>query len=141
MATVPRAMRRMSTASSNAMSRILNRLSLSFRIRAAEEETLPLCVLLETRNLWILERIWLEFVSVPRTYFVYILASLSGTLYVGVTNNLHRRRAQHKIGSADSFTTRYRVDRLVYFECYSDILKAIAREKEIKIGVGKRKSR
>lgn len=91
-----------------------------------------MCVLLETRNLWILERIWLEFVSVPRTYFIYILASLSGTLYVGVTNNLHRRRAEHRIGSADSFTTRYRVDRLVYFECYSDILQAIAREKEIK---------
>lgn len=68
----------------------------------------------------------------PRTYFVYILASLSGTLYVGVTNNLHRRRAEHAIGSSGSFTTRYSVNRLVYFECYSDILKAIACEKEIK---------
>lgn len=61
----------------------------------------------------------------PRVYFVYILASLSGTIYVGVSNNLQKRTAQHWIGNESSFTTRYKVDRLVYFECFSDVLKAI----------------
>jgi putative endonuclease len=68
----------------------------------------------------------------PRVYFVYILSSLSGTLYVGVTNNLHRRVAEHRIGSESAFTARYAIDRLVYFECFGDILKAIAREKQLK---------
>jgi putative endonuclease len=65
-------------------------------------------------------------------YFVYMLTSLSGTLYVGITNNVQRRSAQHSIGKSGSFTERYRVDRLVYFETHSDVRKAIAREKQIK---------
>jgi putative endonuclease len=67
-----------------------------------------------------------------RVFFVYILSSLSGTLYVGISNNVQRRSAEHRIGSKKSFTARYSVDRLVYFETFSDVVKAIAREKQIK---------
>jgi putative endonuclease len=68
----------------------------------------------------------------PRTYYVYILASRSRRLYTGVTNDLHRRLREHREGSTGSFTTRYHIDRLVYFESTSDVRAAIAREKEIK---------
>ena len=65
-------------------------------------------------------------------YFVYILASLSRTLYIGVTNDLLVRVLQHRHGKADSFTTRYKIHRLVYFERFAYIDKAIAREKYMK---------
>ena len=65
------------------------------------------------------------------TYFTYIMASLSGTLYVGMTNALVRRVRQHKSGESD-FTGRYKVDRLVYFERFQYVRNAIAREKQIK---------
>jgi putative endonuclease len=67
-----------------------------------------------------------------RTYFVYIMASPSRPLYAGVTNNLERRVAEHKKGATGSFTTRYRVRHLVYFEEFGDVTNAIAREKRIK---------
>jgi len=67
-----------------------------------------------------------------RTYFVYILASRSRTLYTGVTNNLFRRVLQHRSGVNDAFTEKYKVFRLVYFETFHDVRNAIAREKEIK---------
>lgn len=67
-----------------------------------------------------------------KAYFVYILSSLSGTLYVGVSTNVQRRSAEHWIGNEGSFTKKYKVDRLVYFETFSDVVKAIAREKQIK---------
>jgi len=67
----------------------------------------------------------------PTVYFVYILASLRGTL-VGISNNLLRRPAQHWIGKAHSFSARYQVDRLIYFETFSDVLKAVTRKKQIK---------
>jgi GIY-YIG catalytic domain len=51
-------------------------------------------------------------------YHVYILASATGVLYVGVTNNLERRVAQHKEKRLPGFTKRYSVTRLVYFEAY-----------------------
>ncbi len=65
-------------------------------------------------------------------YHVYILASATGVLYVGVTNNLERRIAQHKEKRLSGFTKRYSVTRLVYFEAYGDVRNAITREKEIK---------
>ena len=66
-------------------------------------------------------------------YFVYILASRKyGTLYVGVTNDLVRRVYEHKEKVSGSFTAKYNVDRLVWFECYDDPVSAISREKEIK---------
>lgn len=67
-----------------------------------------------------------------KVYFVYVLSNLSGTLYVGISNNVQRRSAEHWIGNEGSFTTRYKVDRLVYFETFSDVVTAIAREKQIK---------
>ena len=66
------------------------------------------------------------------SYFVYILSSISGTFYVGISNNVLRRGAEHSIGQPNSFTSRYNVNRLVYFEAYTDVTKAIAREKQIK---------
>jgi putative endonuclease len=66
-------------------------------------------------------------------YFVYMLASRrNGTLYVGVTNDLARRIAEHKEKVVPGFTKRYGVDILVWYETYSDIQDAIAREKQIK---------
>ncbi len=66
------------------------------------------------------------------SYFIYILASRSRTLYVGVTNNLLFRIRQHRAGKADSFTARHRIHRLVYFERFDDIRLAIKREKYLK---------
>ena len=51
-------------------------------------------------------------------YYVYILSSLSGTLYVGLTDNLRQRILEHKLGTYDGFTKRYEVNRLMYFETY-----------------------
>ena len=68
-----------------------------------------------------------------RTYAVYILASRrNGALYIGVTNNLAIRVAQHRSGAGSEFTSRYRVHSLVWYEFYSDINEAIAREKQLK---------
>ena len=67
-----------------------------------------------------------------RTYYVYIMSSLSRTLYTGVTNNLERRIAEHKERRPGSFTARYNIERLVYFEEFNDINQAISRESEIK---------
>ena len=65
-------------------------------------------------------------------YFVYILTNRSGTLYIGVTNDLRRRLYQHKHKLIPGFTSRYGLDRLVYFEHTPDVRAAIAREKQIK---------
>jgi putative endonuclease len=67
-----------------------------------------------------------------KTYFVYIMSNRSKTLYIGVTNNLIRRVREHKEARASDFTSRYRLDRLVYFERIEDVRNAIEREKEIK---------
>ncbi len=67
-----------------------------------------------------------------KRYYVYIMASLSLTLYTGVTGNLYRRVLQHKAGEIDGFTKRYRINRLVYYETFKYVNKAIAREKQIK---------
>jgi len=66
-------------------------------------------------------------------YYVYILASKkNGVLYIGVTNDLERRIGEHKSKIVKGFTTRYNVDKLVYFEEYSNINEAIKREKQLK---------
>ena len=68
-----------------------------------------------------------------RYYYVYLLASQrNGTLYVGVTNSLVRRIAEHKEHVVPGFTKRYDVTRLVWFEQHASIHEAIAREKHIK---------
>lgn len=64
---------------------------------------------------------------------IYILCSKkNGTLYVGVTNNLTRRIFEHKNKLIQGFTKKYKIDKLVYYECYQFITDAIAREKKIK---------
>ena len=66
-------------------------------------------------------------------YFVYLMASKkNGTLYVGVTNNLIRRVYEHKNGLVESFTSRYAVHHLVWFESTPSIEAAIEREKQLK---------
>ena len=68
----------------------------------------------------------------PKTYFVYIMTNRSKTLYTGLTNSLVRRVRQHKLGIGSGFTTKYRLDRLGYYERFQDVHNAIEREKEIK---------
>jgi putative endonuclease len=66
-------------------------------------------------------------------FFVYILASKrNGTLYIGVTNNLARRVAEHKAKLIPGFTRQYGVDQLVYFEAFESVLEARAREHAMK---------
>lgn len=66
-------------------------------------------------------------------YYVYLLASArNGTLYVGVTNNLMRRVAEHKEKLVPGFTRTHGVDRLMWFEVHGNIEAAITREKQIK---------
>ena len=65
-------------------------------------------------------------------YFVYIVCSLSGTLYVGMTNSIYRRALQHKRGEIEGFSSKYHCDRLVYYESFDDVYKAIGREKQLK---------
>jgi putative endonuclease len=68
-----------------------------------------------------------------RLYYVYILASRpGGALYIGVTNDLLRRVAEHKQGLVKGHTKRYKIDKLVYFEQYADVRDAIQREKNMK---------
>jgi putative endonuclease len=68
----------------------------------------------------------------PRYYCLYIMASLTGTFYIGVSGNLHKRVFQHKFHHYEGFTARYEVVRLLYFESYDDVHKALAREKQLK---------
>lgn len=70
---------------------------------------------------------------IMKEYWVYILASHKhGTLYIGVTNDLARRLAEHQTNQNNGFTSRYGVKTLVYFEsCYS-AEDAILREKQLK---------
>src|SRR5229473_5143520 len=77
--------------------------------------------------------------SKQRFYYVYILSSLSGTLYTGITNSLYRRTLQHKGKETPGFTSKYDVDRLVYYEVFHDVRAAIRREKEIKGWLRKKK--
>ena len=67
-----------------------------------------------------------------RAYFAYIVGSRSHTLYVGVTGNLRKRIFEHKWKEHDGFTEKYNCDRLVWFEIFQDVGKAIAREKQLK---------
>ena len=66
------------------------------------------------------------------SYYVYIMASSSDVLYIGVTNDLQRRISEHKKGLVEGFTKRYNCHRLVYYEDFSDIKQAIVREKYLK---------
>lgn len=90
-----------------------------------------------------------------KSYFVYVLSSISLKLYIGVTNDLVRRIFEHKqiireklnlnrdtlfkLDLALNFTTRYNIDQLVYFEQFDSAEAAITREKQLKGWTRKRK--
>lgn len=65
-------------------------------------------------------------------YTVYILGSISGTLYIGITSDLRTRVRQHRNHSFGGFTAKYEVNRLLYYESFRDVSNAIAREKQLK---------
>jgi len=67
-----------------------------------------------------------------RCYYVYIMASKSRVLYIGITNNIWRRVWEHKNDIHPGFTSKYRVHRMVHFESFKYVGNAIAREKRIK---------
>jgi len=67
-----------------------------------------------------------------RTNYVYIMASKSRVLYIGVTGFLVQRVLQHRAGEGGEFTRRYRVHRRVYFQSFHNVGDAIARETELK---------
>ena len=67
-----------------------------------------------------------------RQYYVYIMTNRSKTLYTGVTNDLLRRVYEHKNKMVEGFTKKYNITKLVYYEDTNDVEEAIAREKQIK---------
>jgi putative endonuclease len=74
-----------------------------------------------------------------RIYYIYILTNKSGTLYTGVTGDLERRVWLHRTKQVEGFTKRYNINKLLYFESFSDVWSAIAREKEIKGWIRRKK--
>lgn len=70
--------------------------------------------------------------AAPALYFVYIASSKSRAIYVGITSDLVGRMHQHRSRSIPGHTSKYRIDRLVYFETTEDVRSAIQREKQIK---------
>ncbi len=68
-----------------------------------------------------------------KNYYVYLLTNWNNkVMYVGMTNNLERRVQAHKMKLVAGFTSRYNIDKLVYYEATADVESAIAREKQIK---------
>ena len=67
-----------------------------------------------------------------KRYYLYILTNRSGTLYIGVTNNIERRSFEHGIAVGASFTKKYNIDQLIYVEEYGNVTQAIEREKQLK---------
>jgi putative endonuclease len=70
--------------------------------------------------------------SKARHYHVYMLASKSRTLYVGITGSLMARVLRHRSGEGSAFTRKYRANRLVWYQSFESVGHAIARETEIK---------
>src|SRR6266480_4397624 len=101
--------------------RLFNRL-------CSRSETILLSFRAESRNLWL-------FLSMPRDYnfWVYMMTNqLESVLYIGMTNNLSRRVTEHRSGEIPGFTRDYKCHKLAYWEHYSDVEEAIAREKQLK---------
>ncbi|HXD91121.1 MAG TPA: GIY-YIG nuclease family protein [Candidatus Binataceae bacterium] len=65
-------------------------------------------------------------------YYVYIMSNRAHVLYIGITNDLERRVADHQESTGAGFTHKYHLASLVYFELYHDVRDAIAREKQLK---------
>ncbi|MBE6601525.1 MAG: GIY-YIG nuclease family protein [Ruminococcaceae bacterium] len=74
-------------------------------------------------------------------YYVYILTNKTdAVMYIGITNDLRRRLCEHKNEHIEGFTKKYHVHKLVYFEEYSEVNDAIAREKQLKRWVRAKKN-
>jgi putative endonuclease len=67
-----------------------------------------------------------------KKYYIYIMTNRSGTLYIGVTRDLAGRVFQHKEGKGSTFTSKYRIDKLIYYEEFDYVYEAISREKQLK---------
>jgi len=75
-----------------------------------------------------------------RQYYIYIMTNETNTVsYTGFTNDLKRRVFEHKERFIKDFTSRYRINKLVYYELTGDVNSAIAREKQLKAGNRKKK--
>jgi len=75
-----------------------------------------------------------------KQYYVYIMTNKNNTvIYTGITNNLKKRIYEHKEKIIRSFTSRYNINKLVYYEIFEDIYNAISREKQIKSGSRRKK--
>jgi putative endonuclease len=77
--------------------------------------------------------------TVHPKYWVYIVASRTGTLYIGMTNNIERRMWEHKSGEFEGFASKYHCNRLVYYESFDEVITAINREKQLKGWVRRKK--
>ncbi len=68
-----------------------------------------------------------------KTYYIYILTNkYNTTFYIGITNSIEKRTWEHKNKKAESFSKKYNLSKLVYFEVYEDVNEAIQREKQLK---------
>jgi len=75
------------------------------------------------------------------TYYVYILTNWNNkVMYIGVTNDLSRRLFEHKNHTVDGFTSKYNVNKLVYYESVNHPREAIEREKQLKGWVRQKKN-
>ncbi len=74
-----------------------------------------------------------------KQYFVYIVTNKSSTLYTGVTNDLRRRMYEHKNKLVKGFTQKYNIDKLVFYEVFSNPRNAIEAEKRIKAWTRKKR--
>ncbi len=67
-----------------------------------------------------------------KSYYIYILRNNTGNFYIGITSNLIKRVWEHKNKSFEGFTSKYNINKLIYFEEYQDPETAILREKQLK---------
>ena len=69
----------------------------------------------------------------PNSYYTYMMTNQSNTtLYIGVANNIERRALEHIEGFGAVFTSKYKINKLVYFERYTEVTDVIKREKQLK---------
>lgn len=87
--------------------------------------------MLHSHGYWHKHRI-LTMLASMNQYYVYITASNSRRLYIGISNSLNVRLWLHRTGTGSKFAHRYNMTRLVYFEVFEDPKQAIAREKQLK---------
>ena len=96
--------------------------------------------LIDLKQVLLAEILIRKVIMYGKQYFVYILSNKNNTvLYIGITSNLLGRIFQHKDQATKGFTSRYNVDKLVYYEIYEDVYEAISREKQLKSGSRRKK--